>query len=187
MEIATIKSVFENIKANTPELTSIKIDTVAKELGVKPTQLKWFIGRNNKLFHTVTCKYGTPEEKGMFIINVFEKAEDNPATIEHALVLKKKYEKTVWLEPVFNCGIRVGYMVRETKTGGYYDVNNYIWKNTASKIDSLIKDGIIGTFTVKGYLSGAPLVFTNAVKISNPDKVVKYFVDKGWDVLFTRI
>lgn len=113
--------------------TYCDVPNLAKELGVKKTDLMDFIEQNPKLFNVENGK------KGLIIQGVFLKPEDNCKTEEW---LEKQIEDNkmyIHIDEIDNYGQIIGYHIVCDKQ---YRNHENLWRNTEEKIEAIRALGV---------------------------------------------
>lgn len=120
---------------------SALVSEVAKEMGVRKTDLMEYINLNSKRFILYN------DTKGKYIHVAFPDVSDNPYNPEWLHKKQKKEAKTLYVLQWNYYGQLEDYYVKED-TKSYYDNSNlsyqekkYLWRNTKEKMDAFIATG----------------------------------------------
>ena len=160
---------------------SCLVSEVAKEMGVKKTDLMEFINENTKLFLTVNSP------KGKSIRYAYPSAECNHYTEEWLAKAKRDYAKTIYVSQ-WNCyGQLENYYVTQDANSIYdnscsFEDKKYLWRNTAEKMDAFIKSGhFFAGIGSTGMFTGTSLPY--CLKVEH----MKALVDEGWTIIGENI
>lgn len=168
MDILEIKKRFELLK-HIYSRTYCDVPALARELGVKKTNLMDFIEQNPKLFDVEDGK------KGLIIRDVFLKPEDNRKTEEW---LKKKIEDNkmyIHIDEIDNYGRVVGYHILCDKQSNSHED---LWRNTEEKIKVIQALGVTESKTFYFGWIGDSMQFN--VKYYISEEGIKELEKHGW-------
>lgn len=113
----------------------ILVSELAKELSVKKTTLTQFLLDNS------LCVNCSNSNKGLLVHSVFSSPEENPYTQQWLDKTIRDWSKTLYMSQ-WNCygQLEEFYLSIDTQTNQPSNSQNYgLWRNTQSKIDSLIE------------------------------------------------
>ena len=148
------------------------ISEVAKEMGVKKTQVMMYIESHPKLFILVEVKKGD-KVQGLGIKTVYTDASQNPETEEWLNLQKNLWEKKIHIFAQYYYGQLEFYHIAEDSSAG----KRNLYRNTPEKIQELEEAGLI---TKSECWYGG---FSDSYKIEtyrvNSD-VIKKIEDAGW-------
>jgi hypothetical protein len=158
------------------------VSEVAKEMGVKKTDLMQFIDDNPKLFKVVPYIGGiTSNAKaknlGLVIKTVYNSAEENPETEEWLEVKKKAWEKKIHIGERTYYDCHEYWLIPEDSI--LYKEGEY--RNTPEKIKELVDAGVIEKVT-KFYGSFGDCYSEEVFNFD--DDVKKAIEDYGWTTDF---
>lgn len=157
----------------------VLISEVAKEMGVKKTQLMLFIEENPKLFSLCEVKKGD-KVLGLGIHTVYTDANQNPETEEWMKVQKSKWERKLHVGEWDYYGVREFFYfpieISDSKESKY--------RNTPEKFKELEEAGILKR-SAQGY--GAFGDYSQASVYLCNGEILKKLSDAGWKTDFDEI
>lgn len=157
----------------------VLISEVAKEMGVKKTQLMLFIEENPKLFSLCEVKKGD-KVLGLGIYTVYTDANQNPETEEWMKVQKSKWERKLHVGEWDYYGVREFlYFPREIS-----DSKESKYRNTQEKFKELEEAGILEP-TTQGYGSFGD--YAKAEVYLCNGEILKKLEEAGWKTDFDEI
>lgn len=168
MEITETKKRFELLKRIYGK-TYCSVPDLARELKARKTDLMDFIEQNPKLFRV------EDKQKGVIILDVFLKPEDNYTTEEWLEKQIKDNERYIHISEVDDYGKIVGYYINLDASGS----RNYnLWRNTKEKIEFIQTLGLVYPKTF--YLGFFGDSYHFKVDCCIPEENIKKLEDMGW-------
>jgi hypothetical protein len=157
----------------------VLISEVAKEMGVKKTQLMLFIEENPKLFSLCEVKKGD-KVLGLGIYTVYTDANQNPVTEEWMKVQKSKWERKLHVGEWSYYGVRefLYFPTEDPKS------RESQYRNTPEKFQELEAAGILKR-TAQGYGSFGDYSKVE-VYLCNGE-ILKKLTDAGWKTDYDEI
>lgn len=147
------------------------VSNLAKELGVKSTELMKFIVDNDKHFLLYS------NDKGSYISQVYVELKDREGTDEYVEYNKEKYKNTIFLSTKeFDYSNIVDFHYVETDTKKDEKRSNE-WRNTPEKIDKIKPYLGRNTFVGGGYGDSYAIDYNNFVSKEN----IKKLMSEGWE------
>ncbi len=182
-EIIHIVSLLKKVNCENYALVS----EVAKEMGVKKTNLMQFIDDNPKLFKVVPYIGGiTSNQKsknyGLVIKAVFLTPEENPETEEWLAKQKALWEKKLHVDEQLYYSQHEFWCFPEE-----YDQDSkryHLWRNTPEKFKELEEMGILKKTTQ--WYGGLSDSYKRDVYLCNDD-ILQKLTDAGWTTDFEEV
>ena len=142
LDLKQIKECFELYKVAFQKKPFVS--NLAKELGVKSTELMKFIIDNDKHFLLYS------NDKGAYISQVYVELKDREGTDEYVEYNKEKYKNTIFLKKVYcdyTHNVAFHYVPQDEKD----DLRSNEWRNTSDKMTKIKQYLGQNTFTGGGY------------------------------------
>ena len=155
------------------------ISEVAKEMGVKKTQVMMYIESNPKLFLLVEVKKGD-RVQGLGIRTVYTDANQNPETEEWMKVKKVEWDHKLHVGGKYYYGqLEFWFFPEETS-----DSKESKYRNTQAKFEQLEEMGILKK-TIQGY-GGLSDYYKAEVYPCNTE-ILKKLEEVGWTTDFDEV
>ena len=156
---------------------------LAKELGVKKTEMMKFLNENKYHFKVTSWvrrdKYQRVVKEWVTVDKVYPNAIDNPKNPEWLPMMKAKYAKYIYLTKVLDYGALLGWKLDVDQQNRY----GYGWRNTEEKVQEIRDAGLMKDTTFcKGFFGDGWNETHLAFREKDKDTAVKALKDAGWEV-----
>lgn len=152
---------------------------LAKELGVKSTEMMRFLNEGKYHFRMTTWTYR--DKKWVTVDKVFINDIDNPRNPEWLSMMKTRYAKMIYFKKVEWYGVLLGWKLEVDlmNHGGYG------WRNTKEKVKAIEDAGLLtNTCFSFGGIFDSWSAYHLGFKPEDKDTVVQNLKNAGWQVHF---
>lgn len=170
-----------NLLKQVDQTNIVLIADVAKEMGVKKTQLMQHINENPNLF-SIGDVVINKKLKGLGIKFSYNSLEENPKTDEWLRNQQKTNAKTLWVTYWDNYGRKEGMYVNGDDANDMF--RKGLWRNSSEKINSLMERGIL--FTTQFYVGGWCDCTTHNITTAINNEGIQTLKKEGWTIIFTN-